>query len=193
MPRALLAAVLLLFGAGGTALAAPDWQVDTEASRVGFTAWQSGSPVPGEFENFKAAIRFARDDLDNSAVDVQIEIASVATGSMDRDQTVTSPSLFHAQKYPTAHFQADRFVHREGDTYVAKGRLTMRDRTHPVDLPFELDITEADDRLKAVAEGQVTVKRLRWGVGQGQWEDTSMVPNEVRIEIRIVATRPRTP
>ncbi len=193
MLRALLAAALLLFGAGGTSLAAPAWQVDKEASRVGFTAWQSGTPVPGEFENFKAEIRFARDDLENSAVDVQIEIASVATGSMDRDQTITSPSLFHAQKYPTARFQADRFVHEGGSTYVAKGELTMRDQTHPVDLPFELEIAETDGRLKAVAEGQVTVKRLRWGVGQGQWEDTSMVPDEVRIEIRIVATRPRTP
>lgn len=195
MPRALLAAVLVfIMGAGGPILAAPTWKVDQEASRVGFTAWQSGSPVPGEFENFKAEIRFARDDLDNSAVDVQIEIASVATGSMDRDQTITSPSLFHAQKYPTARFRADRFVHQGGSTYVAKGELTMRGQTHPVDLPFELDITETGDgRLKAVAEGQVTVKRLRWGIGQGQWKDTSMVPNEVRIEIRIVATRPRTP
>lgn len=188
MLRALLAAGLLL--AGGSATAAPQWQVDQEASRVGFTAWQSGDPVPGAFENFKAEIRFARDDLEGSAVDVQIEIASVATGSMDRDQTITSPSLFHAQKYPVARFQADSFRHDGGDTYVAEGKLTMRGQTHPVELPFELTIAAQNGTLKAVADGEVTVKRLRWGVGQGQWQDTSMVPDDVRIEIKIVATRP---
>ena len=66
----------------------------------------------------------------------------------------------------------------------------MRGTTHPVTLPFTLDVTQQDGRLRAVAEGAITVKRLRWGIGQGQWESTSMVPNDVRIEIRIVATRP---
>jgi polyisoprenoid-binding protein YceI len=53
-----------------------------------------------------------------------------------------------------------------------------------------LEVTQDGDTLTAVADGEVTVKRLRWGIGQGQWQDTSMVPNEVVIEIDIHATRP---
>lgn len=169
---------------------APEWTVDHEASRVGFVAQQSGNPVPGEFERFQASVHFDRDDLAASSVDVRIDVRSVATGSMDRDQTITSPSLFHAEKYPNARFQADSFRHEGGNRYVAEGDLTMRGTTHPVDLPFTLDVGRDGDVLRAVAEGEVTVKRLRWGIGQGQWEDTSMVPNEVVIEIELHASRP---
>lgn len=182
--------LILLLVAAPAAAQAPAWAVDHAASRVGFTAWQSGTPVPGTFERFEAAIRFARDRLAESSVDVRIDVASVTTGSMDRDQTITSPSLFHAEAFPQARFSADSFVHREDDIYVAKGELTMRGETHPVDLPFQLEIEAREGTLHAVADGEVTVQRLRWGIGQGQWQDTSVVPNEVRIEIHLVATRP---
>lgn len=169
---------------------APAWTVDPEQSRVGFIAQQSGNDVPGEFERFQTTIRFDRDNLAASSVDVRIDIQSVATGSMDRDQTIKSPDLFHAEKYPNARFQADGFRHDGGDTYIAEGELTMRGTSHPIELPFELEVTRDGDTLTAVADGAVTVKRLRWGIGQGQWQDTSMVPNEVVIEIDIHATRP---
>ena len=187
---ALMLAVAVLGVASTLRAAAPEWTVDTEASRVGFVAQQSGDPVPGEFRNFDAEIHFARDRLAESRVDVRIKIASVDAGSGERNQTITSPSLFHAGKYPDARFDADSFRKAADGRYVAQGELTMRGTTHPVDLPFDLAVTRRDGTLRAVADGAVTVKRLRWGIGQGQWESTSMVPNDVRIEIRIVATRP---
>ena len=170
--------------------AAPAWTVDRDASRVGFVAQQSGDPVPGEFRNFEADIRFDPEQLGESRVDVRIKIASVDAGGGERNQTITSPSLFHAGKYPNARFTAESFREGANGDYIAQGELTMRGTTHPVDLPFDLAITRSAGTLRAVAEGAVTVKRLRWGIGQGQWESTNMVPNAVRIEIRIVATRP---
>lgn len=189
-----LAAAALVAGLTAPAVRAqaPEWSVDHAASRVGFVAYQSGNPVPGAFERFQATIRFDRDDLDASRVDVRIDVQSVATGSMDRDQTITSPSLFHAQEYPNARFRADSFRHAGDNRYVAEGELTMRGTTHPVDLPFTLDVTREGDTLRAVAKGEVTVERLRWGIGQGQWEDTSMVPNGVDIQIELHASRPAT-
>ncbi|WP_176758662.1 YceI family protein [Limimonas halophila] len=188
--KRLTAAALLFAAPPAHAADAPSWDVDPEASRVGFVAEQSGSPVPGEFTAFDASIAFDRDAPDAGRVDVEIEIASVDAGSAERDDTITSEQLFHAEKHPTARFVADDFTHKDGKRYVAHGELTMRGQTHPVDLPFTLAVTRRDATLKAVAEGTVTVKRLRWGIGQGVWRNTGMVPNEVDIEIRIVATRP---
>ncbi len=52
-------------------------------------------------------------------------------------------------------------------------------------LPFNLEIegNEAD------AEGTLVIKRTDFGVGQGQWSDTSQVGDEVTIRIDIDATR----
>jgi len=190
-PTATALAALTAFAApAALAQQAPEWTVDHDKSRVGFVAQQSGNDVPGAFERFETTIRFDRDRLDASSVDVKIDVGSVSTGSMDRDQTIKSSSLFHAEKYPNARFQADSFRHDGGDTYIAEGDLTMRGATHPIDLPFELEVSQQGDTLTAVADGAVTVKRLRWGIGQGQWQDTSMVPDEVVIEIDVHATRP---
>ena len=78
---AVMVAVAALGFASTLRAAAPEWNVDLEASRVGFVAQQSGDPVPGEFQNFDAEIRFARDQLAESRVDVRIKIASVDAGN----------------------------------------------------------------------------------------------------------------
>jgi len=192
MIQRLSAAALILAATATSAHAAdaPTWNVDHDASRVGFVAEQSGSPVPGTFKDFEAEIAFARDALEASRVAVTIAVASVDAGSADRDQTIVSQQLFHAEKYPQARFVAGDFTHQGDNRYLAHGELTMRGQTHPVDLPFTLDVARTNGTLKATAEGSVTVKRLRWGIGKGVWRNTGMVPNAVDIEIEIVATRP---
>jgi len=85
-------------------------------------------------------------------------------------------------------------AHESGDTYEAHGQLTIRDVTREVKLPFELSIgtdPDAADRLLASAKGDVTISRLDYGLGQGDWASTKTVGEEVVIKIEIRATRPR--
>ncbi len=190
--RALLAALLSLIvwpAVAETAL----WTVEAD-SQVIFIARQSGAPVEGRFETFSAEIRFDAEDLEASAVAVEIDIASVNSESSDRDQVIRSADLFDAATWPTARFEAPRFVHTGGDGYEAQGSLTMRDVTRDVVLPFDLTIEDHPDDaalLRARAVGELTIKRLNYGVGQGQWKDTSVVPDEVVIRIEITASRPK--
>lgn len=182
---------VLLIGVSVSAQAA-DWTV-TEDSRVGFRTTQAGQAVEGVFESFEAEIRFDPEDLEASRVAVTIEIGSVESGSTDRDTAIRSAPLFDAATWPTARFQAERFQATGEGLYTAHGRLTLRDVTNEIELLFSLDIRpDPDDpgRLRAAASGDVEVMRLDYGVGQGLWKDTSMVPNEVTIFIEIRATRP---
>ena len=41
---------------------------------------------------------------------------------------------------------------------------------------------------EARAEGGLVIKRLDYGIGQGDWEDTSLVADEVEIFFEIKAT-----
>ncbi len=187
--RSALFALALLVPAAAQAQT-PVWRVDPEASRVGFVASQSGSPVEGAFERFEADIRFDPENLEASRVEVVIDVASVDSGNGDRDDLIRSSDLFHAERFPTARFEADRFTRRDDGAFTAQGRLTMRDVTREIELPFTLEISEQDGRQTARAAGEVTVSRLAYGIGQGQWQDTSVVADEVTIEIDIRATRP---
>ena len=191
--RALLAGLLSLI-VWPAAAEAPLWKVEAD-SKVIFIASQSGAPVEGRFEKFDAEIRFDAENLEASAVAVDIDIASVNSESRDRDQVIRSPDLFDAATWPTARFEAPRFAHAGGDSYEAQGSLTMRDVTRDVVLPFELKIEDHPDDpalLRARAVGELTIKRLDFGVGQGQWTDTSVVPDEVVIRIEITASSPKS-
>jgi polyisoprenoid-binding protein YceI len=188
LPLAPIALLLAMPGA-----LAQSWQVE-DGSRIGFTAFQQGSPVEGRFESFTAEISFDPDDLGNSQVEVEIEVASITTGHKDRDMTLRSSAFFDVAQWPTARFASDELANESGDTYEAHGQLTIRDVTRAVVLPFELTIgadPDAADRLLASAKGEVTISRLDYGLGQGDWASTKTVGEEVVIEIEIRATRPR--
>lgn len=191
--RALAVVLLASLPAVARAAEAPLWNVE-EGSRIGFVAQQSGAAIEGRFARFTAEIRFDPDNLEGSRVAVDIEVASVDTQSSDRDATIRSAPLFDAATWPRARFEAERFEQTGPDSYAAHGRLTMRDVTREVVLPFSLVIADHPGdpaALQAKATGELPVMRLDYGIGQGEWQDTSVVGNEVLIQIEILARRPK--
>ena len=192
MIRAVFAAVLfLVLGAGAVRAQAPEWTLDKMASKVGFTARQMQVPVPGQFKAFTAAIRFAPDDLAASRAEIVIDVTSVTTPN-DIEKEIKRPDWFFIDKFPEAKFVTTGFSHKDGATYAAAGKLTLRGVTKDVVLP--LAITIADDpgdpeSLRATAKGEVSVSRLAFGIGQGKWQETAIVSDEVVILVDITATR----
>jgi polyisoprenoid-binding protein YceI len=179
--------------ASAPAHGAPLWTVD-EASELGFTALQQGQPVDGRFTAFAATIAFDPTALDSSRIEVEIDIASVDSGHGDRDQLLRSAAFFDVDRWPMARFVSEQIVARGGTGYEVLGQLQIRDVSEAVRLPFELVIEDHPDdpgRLLARAEGALTISRLAYGVGQGEWTSTQTVGDEVTIRIAIVASRPR--
>jgi polyisoprenoid-binding protein YceI len=185
---ALLALALLAHPARGQS-----WTVE-DASTIGFTATQQGQPVAGRFERFTAEIVLDPAALADSRIDVVIDTGSIATGHKDRDAALRSASFFEVERWPTARFTSEEIVHEQGDRYLARGQLTIRDVTREVTLPFELTTgpdPDAADRLRAAARGELSIARLDYGVGQGDFASTRTIGDEVVIRIALDATRPR--
>jgi len=188
LPLAALALALLASPAHSQS-----WTVE-DGSAIGFTATQQGRPVEGRFERFAAEIALDPDALAASRIDVVIEVASIATGHQDRDAALRSASFFEVERWPRARFTSAQIVHEVGERYAAHGALTIRDVTKDVTLPFALTIgphPDAADRLQATASGELSIARLDYGVGQGDFASTRTVGDEVVIRIALNATRPR--
>jgi cytochrome b561/polyisoprenoid-binding protein YceI len=160
------------------------WSVG-RGSSVGFaTAW-GGQAVEGRFKDWDAEILFGPEALAKSKVRVSIAIASVSSGDPQRDQSLTSADWFDAGPNPKATFTADRFEKTGEDRYVAHGKLTLRGKTRPLDLPFKLKI----DGDKARMSGVTTLDRTAFGVGQGEWQATDQIPANVKVSVQLTATR----
>ena len=102
--------------------------------------------------------------------------------------------MFDVEQWPTARFASAMVEHLGGEAYQARGELTIRDVRKDVVLPFTLRIADHPgnpDLLQADAAGELTISRLDFGVGQGEWASTATVGEKVVIAIAVVATARR--
>jgi len=189
-PRCLLAGCLAL--ASATAPAAT-WEIIHDESRLGFTATQTGSEFKGRFREFEADMRFDADDLDSSSFDVTVDVTSVTTGSGDRDSALADKPWFWFSKFPQAHFETRRIVHKSADRYAAVGDLEIKSVTHEITLPFtwkrQGDTAKLEGEVTAVMDGGFTMDRTRWNVGTGEWSSGDTIGRKVDVKVDLLLRR----
>jgi polyisoprenoid-binding protein YceI len=164
---------------GSVAEAASAWTADPARSRLEFTATQAGGEFDGRFERFRPEIVFDPADLASSRIVVEIETGSADTQDKDRDTALAGEEFFAVARWPSARYEARQFTAAGGDRFEAHGKLTLRGITRDVRLAFSFK-PSADGRTAALSGG-TTIRRLDFGIGQGEWADPKWIGNEVRI------------
>lgn len=163
--------------------AATAWTVDRASTKINFSASFQGEAVNGGFSRYTADIAFSPDALDASHVKVTIDLASVASGDKDRDDSLKSDSFFNIAAFPKAVFEAKSFTRKDATHFVAHGRLTMHGVTRPQDLPFTLAIKDRIANMTAAT----SLDRTAFGVGSGDFSGTDIVPAKVGVNISLRA------
>jgi polyisoprenoid-binding protein YceI len=144
---------------------------------------QAGAEFEGRFRRFAPQIQFDPADLAGSRFVVEIDTRSADTADGDRDAALASGDFFATDRWPTARFETTGFTAKGPGKFEARGRLTIRDVTRDVLLPFTF--ARASDGQHATLAGGTTIRRLEFGVGQGEWTDTTWVGNEVKIRFEL--------
>jgi polyisoprenoid-binding protein YceI len=175
--------LLILLTAAATlpAAAAPSYTADTAQSRLQFAGTQAGATFQGVFHTFSAAVEFAPDALATSHFDVVVDVGSLDTQEKDRDTTMRGADIFDLAHWPTAHYVTRAFT-KTAAGYAATGTLTLRGVTREVPLEFRFTPTPTGAKL----EGTASLKRLDFGVGQGDWKSTDMVGDAVKVSFSLV-------
>jgi polyisoprenoid-binding protein YceI len=187
--------VLLLLALGQTRaeqVQAATWSLLPEVSRLDFQFTQAGSDETGGFRDFEADFRFDPDRPEQSSIEVKVDMASVDTGDSERDQILRSADLFDVERWPEAHFKTTSITRQEGNRYLAEAQLTIRDQTRPIPFPFSLKITEKagqDGKPVFRLTAEVPLKRLDFGVGKGDWAETTWISDEVLVHVDVQARK----
>ncbi len=161
---------------------AQDWKLDLGKSRIAFTIKQMNVASEGGFRRFVAQAAFdpARPEAGHFRVDV--DTASVDTGSSEGDDEVKHPSWFDSKSHPWATFIA-KSVRRDGEgRYVALGDLSIKGTSHPLAAPFTL----TRQGKGWVAAGRFPLKRGSYGIGGGDWNDVVADDLEVRFNLLLL-------
>lgn len=128
----LLAPVLAVVFATSAFAAQETYTIDAVHSSVGFNIRHFVSKVPGKFNKFSGTIVVDRANLENSAVEATIDVASLDTENQKRDDHVRSADFFDAGKYPTITFKSTSWKKTGENTFDVSGNLTIKEVTKPV-------------------------------------------------------------
>jgi polyisoprenoid-binding protein YceI len=154
-----------------------------DKSEIRFVSKQLGAAVEGRFRKWKANVDFRPKDLAQSRAEFEIELASIDLASEETETEIRRPVWFDTAKFPVARFTSSAVKDLGADRYEISGRLSLKGTTKDVVIPVVL---KKDAAGNSVAQGQFTLNRLDYRIGDGPWADGNTVANEVAVRIRMV-------
>jgi polyisoprenoid-binding protein YceI len=173
--------------APAAASAGRHYTLDPAKSSLQFTFLQAGAPNTGRFARFSVSLDFPGADPAGGRLEVTVDDASLDTGDKDRDDTLRSDDLFAVTKFPQARFSAGQIVRTAGG-YEATGKLTIRGVTRDARVPFTFREADEHGVSAGYMAGKTVVRRLDFGVGQGDWKATDQAGNDVTVSFSLRLT-----
>jgi polyisoprenoid-binding protein YceI len=165
----------------GVAYAAPvHYTLDPAKSTFEYQFTQAGALNKGKFTRYTVTLDFSADAVASSKLDVLVDMSSLDTGDKERDDTLKSADLLSVAKYPQSRFTSTQIT-RTANGYDAVGKLTIRGVSRDAHIPFTFRTADEQGKPAGYLLGKTTVKRLDFGVGQGDWKATDQVGNEVSV------------
>ena len=117
-----------------TAVTTDTWAIDPSHTEIGFAVRHLVSKVRGKFETFEGAIVGA-EDITASTVHVSVDLASVNTGTADRDAHLRSGDFFNAEENPKMTFVSTGITAKGDNEFVVTGDLTIKGIPSPLTSP----------------------------------------------------------
>lgn len=166
----------------GTALALSLSQIDPTKSSVTFISKQMNVPVEGKFGKFKSTVKLDTDKIEAAKGSIEIELASIDTGSKESNEEVAGKKWFDTKQFPVAKFELKK-AKKISDTKIElTGDLSIKGKTKPLTTVANLKISGN----QATIDGSFVFKRLDYVIGEGIWGDVDVVANEVQIKYQLL-------
>ena len=162
----------------GLAQAASYTAVVPEKSTITFSYKQMGVGMDGKFKKFAAQVQLDTAKPEKSRGRIDIDLASIDTGSSDADQEVVGKSWFNVAAHPKASYVLQSLKAIGPQQYEALGQLTLKGQTRELRTP-----------LKLSAQGQLTgsfvMRRADYGIGDGMWAKFDVVANDIAVNFNL--------
>lgn len=166
-------------------MATTKWALDPTHSELQFKVKHLMiTTVTGSIKSFQAELESEGDDFTNANISFSGDINSIDTGNGDRDGHLKSGDFFDAEKYPAITFKSNS-VEKDGNDYIVKGNLTVKDVTKVVKLTAEFGgiATDPWGNTKAGFTLSGKINRTEFGLTWNAALETGgvMVSEEVKI------------
>jgi polyisoprenoid-binding protein YceI len=103
----------------------PVFQITPLQSTINF-AVKASVPIEGRFDQWSATLTFTSPDVTSAVFDVEIQAASVDTGSSLKNSKLKSSDFFDVDNNPLITFKSTKVVQTGPDTFELDGNFTIR-------------------------------------------------------------------
>jgi polyisoprenoid-binding protein YceI len=170
------------------------WLVDNVHTHIGFSVkHMMVTTVRGQFKGYSGTLALDTADFTKSSFSGEIDVASIDTGVVDRDNHLRTNDFFDVPNHPKITFKSTGITSKGDGEFVVRGDLTIRGVTKPVDLDVEFHGTSKNPYGKTVAgiSATGTINRKDFGVSFNALLETGgvAVAEKVKIEIDVEAVQ----
>jgi polyisoprenoid-binding protein YceI len=191
MKLRILAAAAAIAVFSSDALANETYKFDQSHSTIGFSVHQFLGATHGKFTKFDGKIDIDREHPEKSSVTARIDVRSIDTGIVKRDNHLRSPEFFAAEKYPAVTFKSHSVKQTGAQAGDIMGDLTMHGVTKPITLHVKL-LTPPNETRQTRWSVTTDLKRGEFNLMFAQAaESMSGISQTVAINIEIEAVQAR--
>ncbi len=165
-----------------------------EKSKLKFAAIVNDAASFGHFSDYELDINFYPEKPEDSVITGTVNLTpdSITADYEDVAKNIINEDWLNISEFNTATLIAKEFERHTDNTYQGRGSLTLLGQTHPVDIHLMLisgsigGMQVSDNAQEVIGIVTISVDRLKYGIGKGEWRDTSTVDKEVVISGYIV-------
>ena len=141
-------------------------------------------PIAGTFDKWNATLTFTSTDVTTGVLDVEIQAATVDTGSGIKDSKLKSSDFFDAANNPLISFKSTKISQTGPNTFEVDGNFTIRGVTRAEQLT--LTVTGAGTGSGTIT-GTLYFDRKDYGMNSGI--PFIKIANRVEVNVALQGTR----
>jgi polyisoprenoid-binding protein YceI len=161
----------------------PVFAISTSDSSIKFNV-KASVAIGGTFDNWNATLTFTSTDVTTGVLDVEIQAATVDTGSGMKDSKLKGPDFFDAANNPLITFKSTSIKQTGPNTFEVDGNFTIRGVTRPESLTLAVSgVGTGSGRIN----GTLYFDRKDYGMNSGI--PFIRIANRVEVNVDLKGTR----
>ena len=180
----------VIAASGSVAIGNEIYKFDQAQSKIGFSVHQFLGTTHGKFTKFDGKINIDREHPNNSSVTARIDVRSIDTAIVKRDNHLRSAEFFNVEKYPEMTFRSRSVKQTGPQSGDITGDLTMHGIIKQVTLHVKLVSSPNETNQTRWSVTTEPLQRRDFNLMFAQAaESMSGISQTVAVTIEIVAMR----
>src|SRR5438105_7918852 len=159
--RFLAFAAVAAMSVARTANATETYKIDNARSTIAFSVHQFINVTHGKFKQFSGTIAVDREHPERSSVVARIQVNSIDTGIVKRDNHLRSAEFFDVAKFPEITFKSRSVKQTGAQSGDVTGDFTMHGVTKPIVLQVKLVTPMKEQDAMQRSHWEVTTEPLK--------------------------------